>query len=70
MYIIIIFSVHKGCISSSGRCKQPPLVCDRYLAEFNWFVGTMDRDNATSKLENRRVGKNAASIKFLKTHCF
>lgn len=49
-------NVHKGCISSSGRCKQPPLVCDRYLAEFNWFVGTMDRDNATAKLENRRVG--------------
>lgn len=51
-------SVHKGCISSSGRCKQPPLVCDRFLAEFNWFVGTMDRDNATAKLENRRVGKH------------
>ncbi|XP_070493518.1 protein vav isoform X2 [Chironomus tepperi] len=48
--------VHKGCISSSGRCKQPPLVCDRYLSEFNWFVGTMDRENATSKLENRRIG--------------
>ncbi|KAL7033090.1 hypothetical protein ACKWTF_007481 [Chironomus riparius] len=48
--------VHKGCISSSGRCKQPPLVCDRYLSEFNWFVGTMDRENATAKLENRRIG--------------
>jgi guanine nucleotide exchange factor VAV len=51
-------SVHKGCISSTGRCRQvqPPPVCDRYLAEFNWFVGTMDRENATSRLENRRIG--------------
>lgn len=31
-------------------------MCDRYLSEFNWFVGTFDRENATSKLENRRVG--------------
>lgn len=50
--------VHKGCISSTGRCKQiqPPPVCDRFLSEFNWFVGTMDRDMATIKLDNRRVG--------------
>lgn len=53
--------VHKGCISSTGRCKQnpvslPPPVCDRQLAEFNWFVGTMDRDTAASRLENRKVG--------------
>lgn len=51
-------SVHKGCISSSGRCRtsQPPPICDRYLSEFNWFVGTMDREVATQKLENRRTG--------------
>ncbi|XP_055847115.1 protein vav isoform X1 [Episyrphus balteatus] len=53
--------VHKGCISSTGRCKQnpisiPPPVCDRQLAEFNWFVGTMDRDTAASRLEGRKVG--------------
>ncbi|XP_053949130.1 protein vav isoform X4 [Anastrepha ludens] len=54
-------AVHKGCISSTGRCKQnplsiPPPVCDRQLAGFNWFVGTMDRETAASRLENRRVG--------------
>lgn len=53
--------VHKGCISSTGRCKQnpisiPPPVCDRQLSEFNWFVGTMDRDTAASRLEGRKVG--------------
>ncbi|XP_067639293.1 protein vav [Eurosta solidaginis] len=54
-------AVHKGCISSTGRCKQnplsiPPPVCDRQLSEFNWFVGTMDRDTAAARLENRRIG--------------
>ncbi|XP_055695535.1 protein vav isoform X1 [Lutzomyia longipalpis] len=54
-------SVHKGCISSTGRCRQgpvsiPPPVCDRQLSEFYWFVGTMDRDTATTSLENRRIG--------------
>lgn len=55
-------AVHKGCISSTGRCRQqltsslPPPVCDRQLSEFYWFVGTMDRDLATAKLENRKVG--------------
>lgn len=53
--------VHKGCISSTGRCRQnnvvePPPVCDRVLSEFNWFVGNMDRDTATIKLNNRKVG--------------
>ncbi|XP_065362778.1 protein vav [Calliphora vicina] len=54
-------AVHKGCISSTGRCKQniiaiPPPVCDRQLAEFNWFVGNMDRETAQARLEHRRVG--------------
>lgn len=51
-------SVHKGCISSTGRCRQvqPPPVSDRYLSEFNWFVGTMDRENASAKLEDRNIG--------------
>lgn len=53
-------SVHKGCISSTGRCRQtmslPPPVCDRQLSEFYWFVGTMDRDTASLKLEHRKVG--------------
>lgn len=54
-------SVHKGCISSTGRCRQgpvnlPPPVCDRQLSEFYWFVGPMDRDTASLKLENRKVG--------------
>ncbi|XP_023037071.1 protein vav isoform X3 [Drosophila willistoni] len=54
-------SVHKGCISSTGRCKQnavsvPPPVCDRQLSEFNWFVGNMDRETAANRLENRRIG--------------
>uniref|UniRef100_A0A1Q3G400 Putative rho guanine nucleotide exchange factor vav3 n=2 Tax=Culex tarsalis TaxID=7177 RepID=A0A1Q3G400_CULTA len=51
--------VHKGCISSTGRCKQnqsPPPVCDRLLSEFNWFVGSMDRDAATHKLEKKKSG--------------
>lgn len=51
--------VHKGCISSTGRCKpagSSPPVCDRQLSEFYWFVGPMDRDTATIKLENRKVG--------------
>ncbi|XP_075158340.1 vav guanine nucleotide exchange factor [Haematobia irritans] len=54
-------AVHKGCISSTGRCKQtvvaiPPPVCDRQLAKFNWFVGNMDRETAQARLEHRRVG--------------
>ncbi|XP_039153851.1 protein vav isoform X4 [Drosophila simulans] len=54
-------SVHKGCISSTGRCKQnpvsvPPPVCDRQLSEFNWFAGNMDRETAAHRLENRRIG--------------
>ncbi|XP_016949537.1 protein vav isoform X1 [Drosophila biarmipes] len=54
-------SVHKGCISSTGRCKQnpvsvPPPVCDRQLSEFNWFAGNMDRETAALRLENRRIG--------------
>ncbi|XP_053666591.1 protein vav [Anopheles marshallii] len=52
--------VHRGCISSTGRCKQlqqtPPPVCDRLLSEFNWFVGTMNRDSATQRLENKKIG--------------
>ncbi|XP_055534796.1 protein vav isoform X3 [Wyeomyia smithii] len=51
--------VHKGCISSTGRCKHnqsAPLVCDRLLSEFNWFVGAMDRDTATNKLEKKKNG--------------
>jgi len=54
-------AVHKGCIPSTGRCKQnpismPPPICDRQLSEFNWFVGNMDRETAESRLENRRIG--------------
>lgn len=54
-------SVHKGCISSTGRCKQEavgvaPPVCDRQLSEFYWFVGPMLRETASTKLENRKVG--------------
>ncbi|XP_058832580.1 protein vav isoform X2 [Topomyia yanbarensis] len=52
-------AVHKGCISSTGRCNQnqfPPPVCDRLLSEFNWFVGSMDRDVATSQLEKKKIG--------------
>lgn len=54
-------SVHRGCISSTGRCRQgpvslPPPVCDRQLSEFYWFVGPMDRDTASIRLENRKVG--------------
>lgn len=51
--------VHKGCISSTGRCKQlspAPPVCDRQLSEFYWFAGTMARDTASAKLEPRKVG--------------
>ncbi|KAL5276049.1 VAV2 family protein [Megaselia abdita] len=55
-------SVHKGCISSTGRCKQnpdaviPPPVVDRHLSEYNWFVGTMNREHASESLYNRKVG--------------
>ncbi|XP_058458710.1 protein vav isoform X2 [Malaya genurostris] len=52
-------AVHKGCISSTGRCKQnqyPPPVSDRLLSEFNWFVGSMDRDVATTQLEKKKSG--------------
>lgn len=53
--------VHKGCISSTGRCRRgpvtlPPPVCDRQLSEFYWFVGPMDRDTASIRLENRKIG--------------
>ncbi|XP_052868807.1 protein vav isoform X1 [Anopheles cruzii] len=52
--------VHKGCISSTGRCKHlqqlPPPVCDRLLSEFNWFVGTMNRDTASQRLETKKIG--------------
>lgn len=54
-------SVHKGCISSAGRCRPEsngtaPLVCDRQLSEFNWFAGQMSRDAAEVKLQHRRPG--------------
>ncbi|KAH8362417.1 hypothetical protein KR200_006622, partial [Drosophila serrata] len=54
-------SVHKGCISSTGRCQQnlvsvPPPVCDRQLSAFNWFADNMDRETAAQRLENRRIG--------------
>lgn len=55
-------SVHKGCISSTGRCKQnpdaviPPPVVDRHLSEYNWFVGTMNREHASESLYSRKVG--------------
>lgn len=54
-------AAHKGCISSTGRCKQEsmgmaPPVCDRQLSEFYWFVGPMSRDTASDKLKNRKVG--------------
>ncbi|XP_070144200.1 protein vav isoform X2 [Drosophila kikkawai] len=54
-------SVHKGCISSTGRCQQnlvsvPPPVCDRQLSAFNWFADNMDRETAAHRLENRRIG--------------
>lgn len=53
-------SVDKGCISSTGRCRQEvtlaPPVCDRQLSEFYWFVGPMSRETASAKLENRKVG--------------
>lgn len=54
-------AAHKGCISSTGRCKQEavslaPPVCDRQLSEFYWFVGPMSRDVASAKLNNRKVG--------------
>lgn len=57
--------VHRSCISSTGRCKHstaalevnlPPPVCDRQLSEFYWFVGEMDRDTASSRLESRKIG--------------
>lgn len=50
--------VHKGCISSTGRCMltQAPPVYDRVLSEYNWFVGPMDRESATARLDNRRIG--------------
>lgn len=52
---------HKGCISSTGRCKQMPMssappICDRQLSEFYWFAGPMSRDTATMKLDTRKVG--------------
>ncbi|XP_037916659.1 protein vav isoform X1 [Hermetia illucens] len=54
-------AVDKGCISSTGRCRPnsvslPPPVCDRQLSEFYWFAGTMDRETAAAKLENRKIG--------------
>lgn len=54
-------AVHKRCISSAGRCRQEvagfaPPVCDRQLSEFYWFAGPMSRDQASAKLENRKVG--------------
>ena len=55
-------SVHKGCISSTGRCKLnpvtvvPPPIVDRHLSEYNWFVGTMNRENATEHLQYRKGG--------------
>ncbi|XP_055374757.1 protein vav isoform X2 [Condylostylus longicornis] len=54
-------AVHKGCISSTGRCKQnpvslPPPVCDRQLSEYNWFAGPMDRDTAAARLETSKIG--------------
>ncbi|KAK0180051.1 hypothetical protein PV327_005733 [Microctonus hyperodae] len=57
-------TVHKQCISYSGRCMPvppaaplpPPLPCDRALSVKLWFVGEMGRDAAAQKLEAREDG--------------
>lgn len=50
--------VHKGCISSSGRCRHVPRPMPSHIdfSEFNWYVGQMDRDAATLKLESKPTG--------------
>ncbi|XP_017880659.1 protein vav isoform X2 [Ceratina calcarata] len=58
------FAVHKQCIAHSGRCMPaaptppppPPLPCERALSVKLWFVGEMERDTASNKLEPREDG--------------
>ncbi|XP_043274993.1 protein vav isoform X2 [Venturia canescens] len=57
-------SVHKQCITYSGRCMPipppppppPPLPCERALSAKLWFVGEMGRDAVAHKLEAREDG--------------
>lgn len=62
---VCTIAVHRGCMSSTGRCNHsamptdglmPPPVCDRQLSEFYWFVGEMDRETASTRLESRKIG--------------
>lgn len=56
---------HKGCIQYSGKCGASPTInhsqingtiIDCPLKEKLWFVGEMDRNTATAKLERRENG--------------
>ncbi|CAG9856236.1 unnamed protein product [Phyllotreta striolata] len=60
-------SVHKGCIQKSGKCGQTlrasagastgnGLNSNDPLRDKLWFVGEMDRNNASTKLEKRENG--------------
>lgn len=58
-------STHKGCIQYSGKCGTPPsgnhpqvngMLVDSPLKDMLWFVGEMDRNTATAKLERRENG--------------
>lgn len=54
-------SVHKGCMSSVGICVKhsKKLVqpgCNQNLSEFYWFAGSMDGNEASSLLKDRKIG--------------
>ncbi|KAF5293253.1 hypothetical protein FQA39_LY13652 [Lamprigera yunnana] len=62
-------AVHKECIATSGRCGAPPpppphiLHNDAQLANKLWFVGEMDRNEASTALEHRRNGTYLVRIR-------
>lgn len=54
---------HKSCIQYSGKCGTPSnhaqvngTIINSPLKEMLWFVGEMDRNTATAKLERRENG--------------
>ncbi|KAB0802707.1 hypothetical protein PPYR_04893 [Photinus pyralis] len=62
-------AIHKECIATSGRCGAPPpppphiLHSDVQLSNKLWFVGEMDRNEASTALEHRRNGTYLVRIR-------
>lgn len=61
--------MHKECIATAGRCGVPPPLpthsfsSDAQLADKLWFVGAMDRTEASAVLEHRMNGTYLVRIR-------